>query len=155
VFVCIFSSTSFFSFPVTSCRAAIGRDGTKIVANSGDDLFLWPVGAGGWEKLPGAACRVSCGDAHNIIVTNRTGGVYRHVPGSWVALPNSPSAPFAHVQISPSGKIAGVTTADEVFAFHPVHNSWRRIPGAVRHIAITDEFIIGSNAGTDIYQLRF
>jgi hypothetical protein len=131
--------------------ASIGHDGTIWVVNSANQVYKrW---GDDWQHVPGSCKQIYVSNADSITCVNAAGQVRVHEDGKWAVVSSTPA--FAKIAVS-SFRAAVATTASGEIYYKPQLRSadkWQKVPGELRNVGISKDYIVGTNSVGNIYWL--
>jgi hypothetical protein len=131
---------------------SIGSDGTIVCVNR-DNGSLWRyLGTPQqWENIPGIATQISVGNRDTMwCIGGRNDEIFRWNGSNWQNIPGG----LTRVAVSGGCKVAGVNRGGQIFVYSNAINDWRLIPGGLSEISISETYIAGTNAGSEIFYIK-
>lgn len=131
--------------------ASIGHDGTIWVVNRDDQIYKrW---GDDWQQVAGSCKQVYVSNPDSITCVNAAGSVLIHENGKWNLVSSTPA--FKKIAVS-SFRAAVATTATGEIYYKPQLRSadkWQKIPGELKNVGISKDYIVGTNSVDRIYWL--
>jgi len=136
--------------PGAATFVAVGSANNVICINAGQQIWRWSHMQNNWEAMDGAAVCGSIGSDGTILVVNAGHEVFRRDGASWTRLNATGGVPAVvhrmHMFISNEN--------GQVYISRDGGNSWQQLPGALSHAAASNGFLVGANAGQQLWQMR-
>lgn len=133
--------------------ASIGGGDAVTGASTAGMLVRWNAATGKWGGvvIPDAkVAQVSSATGTAYFVTSDD-SVVTYRKERWVEM----GTEFCRVAVSPSGiRVVALNRKDEIFALSKVTGDWVQIPGLLREISLSDDYIAGTNADNNIFVMK-
>ena len=92
-------------------------------------------------------------NAKSISCVNAAGSAYFFEDGKWILVSSSPA--FKKIAVGPFRAAVALTAAGECYWKPQIRSAdkWQKIPGELKNIGISKDYIVGTNSANAIYWL--
>lgn len=118
--------------PGAALDIGVGADGTWITGTD-QGIYNWDEKARTWNRVSGAAVRVSVGVDNQPWVVNSGKGIYKYLGNNqWTQLPGA----ALDIGVGADGTVCIVGTDNAVYYYLPATNGWNNIGGKAIRVAV-------------------